>query len=69
MLAVDEALAKRAAEDATIAQVARLRLFVGLTVAETAEVLDVLRATGFRQWAYARAWRAAALTHRGPIGP
>jgi predicted DNA-binding protein (UPF0251 family) len=69
VLAVDEALEKRAAEDATAAQVARLRLFVGLTVAETTEVLGVSRATAFRQLAYARTWRAAALTPGGPIGP
>jgi predicted DNA-binding protein (UPF0251 family) len=60
LLAVDEALARLGAEDPTAAEVARLRLFAGLTVAETAEAVGVSRATAFREWAYARAWLATA---------
>jgi RNA polymerase sigma factor (TIGR02999 family) len=61
VLAVDEALATLEAEDATAAEVARLRVFAGLTVDEAAEVVGVSRATAFREWAYARAWLATAL--------
>ena len=62
LLAIDEALAKLAAEDPVSADVARLRLFAGLSVDETADTLGVSRATAFRDWAYARAWLTAALT-------
>jgi RNA polymerase sigma factor (TIGR02999 family) len=62
VLAVDEALAKLAAEDPASADVARLRLFAGLTVEEAADALGVSRATAFRDWAYARAWLTAALS-------
>jgi hypothetical protein len=61
-LAIDEALAKLAAEDPASADVARLRLFAGLSVYETADALGVSRTTAFRDWAYARAWLTAALT-------
>jgi RNA polymerase sigma factor (TIGR02999 family) len=62
LLAIDEALTKLAAEDPASADVARLRLFAGLSVDETADTLGVSRATAFRDWAYARAWLTAALT-------
>jgi RNA polymerase sigma factor (TIGR02999 family) len=62
LLAVDEALAKLAAEDPAAADVARLRLFAGLSVEEAGEALGVSRATAFRDWAYARAWLTAALS-------
>jgi predicted DNA-binding protein (UPF0251 family) len=42
--------------------VARLRLFAGLSVEESADALGVSRATAFRDWAYARAWLTAALS-------
>ena len=62
LLTVDEALAALAAEDPASAEVARLRLFAGLSVDEAAEALGVSRATAFRDWAYARAVLTAALT-------
>jgi RNA polymerase sigma factor (TIGR02999 family) len=61
LLAVDEALTNLAAEDAGSADVARLRLFAGLSVEEAADALGVSRATAYRDWAYARAWLTAAL--------
>jgi RNA polymerase sigma factor (TIGR02999 family) len=61
LLAVDEALTGLAAEDPGSADVARLRLFAGLSVEEAADALDVSRATAYRDWAYARAWLTAAL--------
>ena len=61
LIAVDEALAKLALEDEPSANVARLRLFVGLSVDEAADALGVSRATAFRDWAYARAYLTAAL--------
>jgi RNA polymerase sigma factor (TIGR02999 family) len=61
LLAVDEALGLLAAEDAQAADLARLRLFAGLSVEEAAAALGVSRATAFRDWAYARAWIADKL--------
>ncbi|AMV36153.1 ECF-type sigma factor [Planctomyces sp. SH-PL62] len=61
LLDVDEALARLAAEDPTSAEIARFRLFAGLTIEEAAEAMGVSRATAFREWAYARSWLATAL--------
>jgi RNA polymerase sigma factor (TIGR02999 family) len=56
LLALDEALARLAAEDAEAARIVDLHFFVGLSIDEVAEALGVSRATAYRQWAYARAW-------------
>jgi RNA polymerase sigma factor (TIGR02999 family) len=61
LLAVDEALTLLAAEDVQAAELARLRLFAGLSVEECAAALGLSRATAFRDWSYARAWIAAKL--------
>jgi RNA polymerase sigma factor (TIGR02999 family) len=61
LLAVDEALTTLAAEDAAAADLARLRLFAGLSVEEAAAARGISRATAFRDWAYARAWIADRL--------
>ena len=62
VLSIDEALTRLAGEDPASAEVARLRLFAGISVEEAAEALGVSRATAFRDWSYARAWVAAALS-------
>lgn len=56
LLALDEALTKLAAEDPLKAQLVSLRYFAGLSVQETADALDISRATADRYWAYARTW-------------
>ena len=61
VLDVDEALARLAVEDPSSAEVARYRLFAGLSIDEAAEALGSSRATAFREWAYARSWLATAL--------
>ena len=61
MLDVDAALERLAREDPTSAEVARHRLFVGLSIDETAEAMGISRASAFREWAYARSWLATAL--------
>ena len=55
-LALDEALDRLALLDERQAQIVDLRYFVGLTVPETAEVLDLSPATVKRDWSAARAW-------------
>ena len=59
-LVIDDALGKLAAEDATAAELVRLKLFAGLSVEESADVLGISRATAYRDWAFARAWLRAA---------
>jgi RNA polymerase sigma factor (TIGR02999 family) len=56
LIALDEALAKLAAEDDAAAQLVKLRFFAGLSMREAAEVLGMAQRTAERQWAYARAW-------------
>ena len=53
LLDIDEALARLAVEDPSSAEVARYRLFAGLSIEEAAEAMGVSRATAFREWAYA----------------
>jgi len=64
---VDAALARLAEEDAASADVARFRLFAGMSIEEAAEAMGVSRATAFREWAYARSWLTAALANQ--VGP
>jgi RNA polymerase sigma factor (TIGR02999 family) len=61
LLIVDEALVRLAAEDPASAEIARLRLFAGLSIDEAVEAMGISRATAFRDWAYARAVLTAAL--------
>jgi RNA polymerase sigma factor (TIGR02999 family) len=62
LLTVDEVLMKLASEDPPSAEIARLRLFAGLSLDEAADVLGISRATAYRDWAYARAVLSIALT-------
>ena len=61
LLTIDETLTNLAATDPTSAELARLRLFAGLSVEEAGEALGLSRATAFRDWAYARAVLTMAL--------
>jgi len=56
LLALDEALDRLAAHDASKAEVVKLRFFAGLTNEQAARVLGVSEPTVKRHWAYARAW-------------
>ena len=62
--ALDEALARLAQLDAQAVRIVELRYFAGLTLEETAAVLDVSTATVKRDWAMARAWLYRELTGR-----
>ncbi|HVC92615.1 MAG TPA: ECF-type sigma factor [Pirellulales bacterium] len=55
-LAIDDALAKLARDDAAAAQLVKLRYFAGLTVEEAAKAVGISTATAYRHWNYARAW-------------
>ncbi len=61
ILLVNEALEKLALEDPTRAEVVRLRYFVGLTHAQTAEVLGLAEKTVRRHWEFSRVWLFEAI--------
>jgi len=61
VIALDEALTRLAAVDAQHARVVELRFFGGLSIEETAEVLEVSPATVKRNWNVAKAWLARDL--------
>lgn len=54
--ALDVALTRLAGMDARQARIVELRFFGGLSVEETAEILEVSPATVKREWASAKAW-------------
>jgi RNA polymerase sigma factor (TIGR02999 family) len=56
LFAVNEALDKLAAQSPEKAELVKLRHFVGMTIAEAAEVLGISEPAARRQWAFARAW-------------
>jgi RNA polymerase sigma factor (TIGR02999 family) len=56
LLDLDDALLKLAAQDATKADLVKLRFFAGLTLEEAASTLGISPATADRHWSYARAW-------------
>ncbi len=56
LLALDEALQELARIDARKSQMVELRFFGGLSVAETAEALDVSVETIHRDWRLAKSW-------------
>jgi RNA polymerase sigma factor (TIGR02999 family) len=58
---LDEALTAFEEVDVAAAELAKLRIFGGLSVEEASEALGMPRATAFRVWTYARAWLTAAL--------
>ncbi|HRZ45980.1 MAG TPA: ECF-type sigma factor [Candidatus Paceibacterota bacterium] len=56
LLALDEALERLAEHQPQKAELVKLRHFVGLTLAEAAEILGISEPTAKRYWAYTRAW-------------
>jgi RNA polymerase sigma factor (TIGR02999 family) len=55
LLMLDEALSRLAQVDAAAAEIAKLRIFAGLSVKQAGESLGISRATAHRHWTYARA--------------
>src|SRR2546429_6466433 len=58
LVALDDALSRLAALDPRQGRIVELRLYGGLTVEETADVLGVSPATVKREWSTAKAWLA-----------
>jgi RNA polymerase sigma factor (TIGR02999 family) len=61
LLALDDVLARLAAEDPAAADLVKLRFYGGFSVEEAADALAISRAQGYRHWNYARAWLRVAL--------
>ena len=70
LLAVNDALAALALEDAQAAEVVQMRYFMGMSVPEIADALDLSPRTVDRHWAFARAWlkRTIRSSLSGPAG-
>jgi RNA polymerase sigma factor (TIGR02999 family) len=64
LVALDDAMNVLGQFDARKAQVVEMRFFGGLTVEETAEVLQVSPVTVMRDWSTAKAWLYRELTGR-----
>jgi RNA polymerase sigma factor (TIGR02999 family) len=65
LVALDEALAKLAAQEPVKAELVKLRFFAGLTIPDAAEVLGISHATAERYWTYARLWLYCELGEPG----
>lgn len=61
-IALDEAMNQLAQIDARKARIVELRFFGGLSVDETAEVLNISSVTVMRDWGTAKAWLYRELT-------
>jgi len=61
LLALDTALSQLSAMDPELARLVELRYFGGMTIEETAEVMNTSPATVKRQWSVARAWLRRAI--------
>jgi len=53
---LDVALSQLEAQDRRKAELVKLKYFIGLTLHEAAQVLDISLSTADRDWAYAKAW-------------
>ena len=62
IVALSDALSALEREDQEVAQLVKLRYFVGLTLDQAAEVLQISSRTAYRHWAYARARMHEELT-------
>ncbi len=67
LIVLDDALNRLAERDAQQSDIVELRFFGGLTLEETAEVLQISSATVKRDWRMAKAWIAREL-QRGSDG-
>jgi RNA polymerase sigma factor (TIGR02999 family) len=61
LFALDDAIDRLASKYPKAAEPVKLRFFVGMTLDDAAESMRLSHRTANRQWAFARAWLAAAL--------
>lgn len=62
LIALDRALAKLETRDKVEADLVKLRYFAGLTMEQSASILDLSERTATRYWAHARAWLHRQIT-------
>lgn len=62
LIDLHEALEALQKIDSTAAQVAEMRVFTGVTLAEVAEMLGISPSQAFREWSFARAWLKSQLS-------
>jgi RNA polymerase sigma factor (TIGR02999 family) len=65
VVALDEALVRLAELDPRKSLVVELRFFGGLSIEETAEILEVSPGTVMRDWTLAKAWLQREISQRG----
>ncbi|HEY3739652.1 MAG TPA: sigma-70 family RNA polymerase sigma factor [Bryobacteraceae bacterium] len=65
LIAVDDALMNLSRLDPQQSRIVELRFFGGLTIEETAEVLDISVSTVKRDWILAKTWIGRALSNTG----
>lgn len=56
LLAISAAVDKLTAEHPQVAEVVKLRCFVGLEISEAAQTLGITRTTAYRRWEFGRTW-------------
>lgn len=56
VLSLDEALSKLQLEDPACAELVKLRYFVGMSLAQAAEILNISTRKADLMWAFARSW-------------
>ncbi len=61
LLALSDAIELLAAEDPVAADLAKVRIFAGLSVDEAGMALGIPHTSAYRQWTYAQAWLRAKL--------
>ncbi len=67
LVALDDALKSLEERDPRKSQIVELRFFGGLSVEETAEVVNVSPRTVLRDWGLARAWLYRELSRAGRV--
>jgi RNA polymerase sigma factor (TIGR02999 family) len=63
IVAVDEALDRLAAQDQVSADLVKFHYFVGMTIKEAADALDISERQAERLWAYAKTWLRREIGH------
>ena len=61
LVELDAALTKLTVQDPAAAEIVKLHFFAGLPLEEVGILLDMSRASVYRQWAYARSWLKCAI--------
>jgi RNA polymerase sigma factor (TIGR02999 family) len=69
LLAIHEALDQLAAKSARKAELVKLRYFLGCSIPEAAQLLNIAPATAEEDWTYARAWLRKHLDPDGQEKP